>query len=102
MSIDGISKTLQPGELLKLSPGESVCIEPYIYHSFWRQDEASGKILIGEVSKVNDDKNDNGNNNDSNCNTFFFLRLYSKNATKQMNKKANTQPRISPKGRGDL
>ena len=59
MSIDGISKTLQPGELLKLSPGESVCIEPYIYHSFWREDEASGKILIGEVSKVNDDKNDN-------------------------------------------
>ena len=44
------------GGLLVLKPGESVTLTSRIYHSFWGR---TGKVLVGEVSKVNDDKNDN-------------------------------------------
>ena len=38
--------------------GESITLPPYLYHEFWAE-EGKGKVLIGEVSMVNDDKNDN-------------------------------------------
>ena len=56
LSIDGISKTYQPGEHVALRPGQSICLKPGVYHRFW----AEGKrVLAGEVSTVNDDHNDN-------------------------------------------
>jgi len=39
-----------------LIPGQSVCMEPGIYHRFYGM---GASVLIGEVSTVNDDTNDN-------------------------------------------
>ncbi len=58
LSVDGIQQILKPGEELVLSPGQSVCLKPYVYHRFYGE-PAHGKVLIGEVSTVNDDANDN-------------------------------------------
>ncbi|MDZ7723696.1 MAG: D-lyxose/D-mannose family sugar isomerase [candidate division KSB1 bacterium] len=56
--VDGIERSFQPGEELVLQPGESVCLEPGLYHEFWAQ-PGSGKVMVGEVSAVNDDNTDN-------------------------------------------
>lgn len=56
VSIDGVRTPVVPGETLRLAPGQSICYEPYLYHTFWAEDE---HCLAGEVSMVNDDKNDN-------------------------------------------
>lgn len=58
VSIDGVLKKCSPGERIELGPGESICLEPYIYHTFYAA-EGKGSVLVGEVSAVNDDKNDN-------------------------------------------
>ena len=41
---------------LRLMPGESVTLTPQIWHAFWGE---GGRVLIGEVSTVNDDRTDN-------------------------------------------
>jgi D-lyxose ketol-isomerase len=56
LSLDGKRTDCTPGLILKLAPGESVTLEPGIYHAFWAEGE---RCLIGEVSSVNDDENDN-------------------------------------------
>jgi len=53
---DGSLRRMSGGGLLKLAPGESVTLEPHIWHSFWGE---GGRVLIGEVSNVNDDRADN-------------------------------------------
>ena len=53
---DGIVKTFNPGEKLRLAPGESVTLRPGDWHAFWGD---GGDVLIGEVSTVNDDETDN-------------------------------------------
>jgi len=53
---DGIKKYLAPGDTLRLKPGESVTLLPGNWHEFWGD---GGDVLIGEVSTVNDDLNDN-------------------------------------------
>ncbi len=58
VSIDGILKTVKPGEPLILKPGESICLRSGVYHRFYGE-KGHGKVLIGEVSMVNDDSNDN-------------------------------------------
>ena len=58
VQIDGISHEFKAGELIMLETGQSICLEPYTYHSFWAED-FKGKCLVGEVSKRNDDKTDN-------------------------------------------
>ena len=55
VSIDGLRRTLQPGATIRLAPGESITLEPRCYHMFWGQ----GRVLVGEVSMVNDDQQDN-------------------------------------------
>ncbi len=55
VSVDGTKRTLAPGETVRLVPGESLCLEPRCYHKFWGR----GRVLIGEVSLVNDDQQDN-------------------------------------------
>lgn len=53
---DGIPRTQKAGDVLRLSPGESVTLLQGNWHSFWGE----GKdVLIGEVSTVNDDMTDN-------------------------------------------
>jgi hypothetical protein len=56
VSIDGVATKVKAGELLILTPGKSICLKPRVYHRFYGQ---KGKVLIGEVSVVNDDANDN-------------------------------------------
>ena len=55
VSVDGLRRTLEPGGTLRLAPGESICLEQRCYHQFW----GDGRVLIGEVSLVNDDAHDN-------------------------------------------
>jgi len=58
VSIDGILTSIKPGNPLILKPGQSICLKPKIYHRFYGQ-KGKGKVLIGEVSTVNDDATDN-------------------------------------------
>jgi len=53
---DGVPRTLDPGAVLHLAPGESVTLMPGNWHKFWGE---GGDVLIGEVSAVNDDRTDN-------------------------------------------
>ncbi|MEZ5753107.1 MAG: D-lyxose/D-mannose family sugar isomerase [Paracoccaceae bacterium] len=53
---DGIRRSYQPGDKLRLAPGESVTLRPGDWHAFWGE---GGDVLIGEVSTVNDDETDN-------------------------------------------
>ncbi len=58
LSFDGVERTIRPGDTVRLGPGESVCIPPRVYHRFWGR-AGDGPVLIGEVSRVNDDHVDN-------------------------------------------
>jgi D-lyxose ketol-isomerase len=58
LKIDGVLQTVTPGEKIILTPGESVCLEQYVYHSFWGE-IGKGNVIVGEVSMVNDDASDN-------------------------------------------
>lgn len=58
VSLDGVARTLKAGATLRLVPGESITLIPGLYHDF-RVEEGTGDVLIGEVSMVNDDENDN-------------------------------------------
>lgn len=55
---DGHCFTVPAGEILRLTPGQSISIYCGMYHAFWGE-EGSGKVLLGEVSQVNDDNTDN-------------------------------------------
>ena len=55
VSVDGLRRRLEPGATLRLAPGESITLEQRCYHKFW----GMGRLLIGEVSLVNDDQHDN-------------------------------------------
>jgi hypothetical protein len=56
VSIDSTQHKLPAGSIVKLSPGESISLPQYCYHQFWADE---GRTLIGEVSMVNDDNQDN-------------------------------------------
>jgi D-lyxose ketol-isomerase len=58
VSIDGISHLVPAGGTIELQVGESVCLPPQLYHQFWGK-KGHGEVLVGEVSKVNDDFTDN-------------------------------------------
>jgi len=56
ISLDGVRHTCTAGDTVILRPGESITLPPYCYHKFWG---AEAKVLVGEVSSVNDDDTDN-------------------------------------------
>lgn len=56
--VDAVERTLEPEEPLVLEPGESITLPPRLYHTFHGQ-EGKGSVLVGEVSRVNDDEKDN-------------------------------------------
>lgn len=56
IQVDGITTNITPGKVLRLYPGQSISFEPYIYHTFWAEE---ADCMVGEVSTVNDDVNDN-------------------------------------------
>lgn len=56
VSVSGIKTVVSAGDAIILKQGESVCLPPYMYHTF----KATGSyVVIGEVSMVNDDSTDN-------------------------------------------
>ena len=56
--IDGHTETVPAGTKIRLTPGESITLPQRQYHAFWAE-KGFGKVLIGEVSMVNDDNTDN-------------------------------------------
>jgi D-lyxose ketol-isomerase len=56
--VDGRKYTVPAGSVIRLTPGESITLCPGQYHKFWGE-KGTGRILLGEVSKVNDDRVDN-------------------------------------------
>ncbi len=58
VSVDGVRRECQPGDKIVLTPGESICLEPFVYHRFYGE-KGKGTVIVGEVSDVNDDDNDN-------------------------------------------
>ena len=55
---DGYEHQVEPGTVIRVKPGQSISLPNGQYHKFWGE-EGTGMILLGEVSKVNDDRVDN-------------------------------------------
>lgn len=55
---DGREYTIPAGTQVRLAPGESITIYPYLYHDF-ELEPGGGAVLLGEVSMTNDDEHDN-------------------------------------------
>lgn len=55
---DGVKRSVPAGGKVILTPGESICLEQGMYHRFYGE-PGKGKVLVGEVSAVNDDTSDN-------------------------------------------
>lgn len=53
--VDGEAREMPARGRLVLSPGESVTLPQGLYHVFWGE----GRVMVGEVSSVNDDATDN-------------------------------------------
>jgi D-lyxose ketol-isomerase len=58
VSMDGVRKVLDPGSIIRITPGESITLYQGLYHKFYGE-EGKGKVMVGEVSAVNDDHTDN-------------------------------------------
>ena len=58
VSIDGRTTTVAAGGSVLLKPGESITLLPGQYHS-WMAEKGTGKVMLFEVSAVNDDWVDN-------------------------------------------
>ena len=56
VSTDGVVRTLKAGDKVVLQPGESITLPTGLYHQFWGE---GSRVLVGEVSTVNDDNCDN-------------------------------------------
>lgn len=55
---DGREYRVAAGTQVKLYPGQSITIYPYMYHDF-ELEPGTGPVLLGEVSMCNDDNGDN-------------------------------------------
>lgn len=55
---DGQPVTVKAGGYVDVKVGNSITLTPYVYHSFSAVKE-DGDLIVGEVSRVNDDANDN-------------------------------------------
>jgi D-lyxose ketol-isomerase len=58
ITMDGVVRTFAAGETVSLGPGESVTLPTWLYHKFWGA-PGKGAVLVGEVSRINDDTEDN-------------------------------------------
>lgn len=65
IQMDGVTQVVKPGDVLRIEPGQSLCIPPRTIHQFWGEEGmgiriGSGRYTVsGEVSRVCDDWNDN-------------------------------------------
>ena len=55
---DGVERTVPAGTQIRLTPGESITIFQRLYHDF-TVEPGTGPVLLGEVSRCNDDETDN-------------------------------------------
>ncbi len=58
VKVDGVKRVVKAGGQVILTPGESICLSQGLYQRFYGE-EGKGKVLVGEVSAVNDDSFDN-------------------------------------------
>ena len=56
--MDGIEHVFKAGEEIIVRKGSSISLAPYISHIFGPK-PGTGDLIVGEVSKVNDDNTDN-------------------------------------------
>lgn len=56
VTCDGVQVTVPAGGIVRVTNGNSITLLPYMYHRFFAEE---GPLIVGEVSKVNDDANDN-------------------------------------------
>ena len=56
LRLDGVLRRFEPGEVIRVTTGNSVTLVPYVYHRFYAE---GGDVVVGEVSSVNDDNTDN-------------------------------------------
>ena len=56
ISVDGVVRSVPAGGVVRLAPGESLTLEPGVYHGLWAE---GAPVMFGEVSVVNDDLTDN-------------------------------------------
>ena len=56
VSTDGTVRKVAAGGRVSLEPGESITLPVRMYHKFWG---VESRVLVGEVSMVNDDRTDN-------------------------------------------
>ena len=56
VSMDGVRRAFKAGDTVLLNVGESITLPTGLSHTFWG---VGSRVLVGEVSKVNDDANDN-------------------------------------------
>ena len=65
VQINGMARQVKAGEIVRLTPGESINMRPYIIHQFWGEEGTGIDVngvrytVSGEVSSVCDDWNDN-------------------------------------------
>jgi len=55
---DGLIRRLPSGAKIVLPPGQSITLEPHHAHTFYGE-PGTDAVMVGEISKVNDDDNDN-------------------------------------------
>ncbi len=55
---DGEYYDAAPGEIIEITTGNSITLLPGVYHRFFAK-VGAGDLIIGEVSKINDDNTDN-------------------------------------------
>ena len=58
LTVSGVSRLLKPGTVVRITPGESICLPPRTFHQFWGE-HGTGPSMGGEVSSVCDDRTDN-------------------------------------------
>lgn len=56
VGIDALEQRVTAGDVCILRPGDSITLVPGLYHAFWAE---RARVLVGEVSSVNDDQRDN-------------------------------------------
>ena len=65
IQVDGRTVKMEPGSIIRLKPGMSVCIPPRTIHQFWGEEGTGHKIdgvgytISNEISSVCDDWRDN-------------------------------------------
>ena len=55
---DGVRYIAKAGEIIEITNGNSLTLPPYVYHRFYTK-TGTGDLIVGEVSKINDDNIDN-------------------------------------------